>query len=87
MIFIVFGSTAGWPPKSRDDHYGKPKTHILTMDFDNFTEIGVPKTSKLFKNHWFFVCFSALGSRQTIERPRRVQLDRRKARSPQRLKP
>ena len=52
MIFVVFWSTAGWPAKSRDGRYGKPKTHIFPMDFDDFPKIGVPKTSKLLENHW-----------------------------------
>ena len=57
MIFVVFWSTAGWPAKSRDGRYGKPKTHIFPMDFDDFSKIGVPKTSKLLENHWFCKVF------------------------------
>ena len=61
MIFVVFLSTAGWPAKSRDGRYGKPKTHIFPMDFDDCSNIGVPKTSKLLENHWFCKVFQPSG--------------------------
>ena len=53
MIFVVFWSTAGWPAKSRDGRYGTPKTHICPTDFDDFSKIGVPRTSKLLESRWF----------------------------------
>ena len=53
MIFVVFWSTAGWPPNSRDGHRGKPKTHICPMNFDDVSNIGVPKTSKSLETSGF----------------------------------